>query len=102
MKNLEVVQQLKRDLSIGISNAILKEILREDCYDFTISRVYDYMCGRYPEYNMGKIADLVSEVLNSLFNDRTIEMVVENVVNKEIKNGTLDELEEEDYFPYEG
>lgn len=101
MKNSEVVQ-LKMDLFAGVSDGILKEILKEDCYDFAISKAYSYMCNRYPNYSMGKIADLISQVFNSLFNGRTIEMIVEDVINEEIKKETLDELLEEDYFPYEG
>lgn len=101
MKNSEITQ-LKRDLFIGVADAILKEILREDNFDFAISKAYSYMCDRYPNYSMGKIADLISEVFNTLFDGQTIKMIVRNVVNEEIENGTLEELEEEDYFPYEG
>lgn len=101
MKNSEITQ-LKRDLFIGVADAILKEILREDNFDFAISKAYSYMCDRYPNYSMGKIADLISEVFNTLFDGQTIKMVVRNVINEEIENETLDELLEEDYFPYEG
>ena len=101
MKNSEVTQ-LKRDLFIGVADGILKEILREDNFDFAVSKAYSYMCDRYPNYSMGKIADLISEVFNTLFDSQTIKMVVRNVINEEIENETLNELLEEDYFPYEG
>ena len=101
MKNSEITQ-LKRDLFIGVADAILKEILRENNFDFAVSKAYSYMCDRYPNYSMGKVADLVSDVFNTLFDSQTIKTVVRNVVNEEIENETLDELLEEDYFPYEG
>lgn len=101
MKNSEIIQ-LKRDLFLGVSEAILKEILRENNFDFAVSRAYSYMCKEYPNYSAGKIADLISEVFNTLFDSHTIKMVVRNVINEEVENGTLDEILEEDYFPYEG
>ena len=101
MKNSEVTQ-LKRDLFIGVADGILKEILREDNFDFAVSKAYSYMCDRYPNYSMGKIADLISEVFNTLFDSQTIKMIVRDVINEEVENETLDELLEEDYFPYEG
>lgn len=101
MKKSEITQ-LKRDLLIGITEGILKEIIKEDNYDFAVSRAYSYMCEEYPRYNAGKIADLIAEVFNNLFDTSTIKMVIRDVINDEIEVGTLDELFEEDYFPYEG
>ncbi len=101
MKKSEITE-LKRDLLLGVADGILKEILKENCYDFAISKAYSYMCNRYPNYSAGKIADLIAEVFNNLFDTHTIKMVVRNVINEEIENETLDELLEEDYFPYEG
>ena len=101
MKNSQITQ-LKRDLFLGVSDGILKEILRENNFDFAVSKAYSHMCESYPNYSAGKIADLVSEVFNTLFDSRTIKMVVRDIINEEVENGTLDEILEEDYFPYEG
>ena len=96
------ITQFKRDLIISTQKNIIRYLLDEGDFNFTKSHIYGDMIRKYPMYDEGKIVDIISNALFELFNNINIKSIVNEVIEEEVDDCTIDELlEVEEYRLWE-
>lgn len=87
------VLQFKRDLIISTQKNIIRYLLDEGDFNFTKSHIYGDMIRKYPMLNEGKISNIVNDVLFELFDNINIKSIINEVIEEEEENSTINELE---------
>lgn len=94
------IMQFKRDLIISTQKNIIRYLLDEEDFNFTKSHIYGDMIRKYPKFDEGKIVDIISNVLFELFDNINIKSIVNEVIEEEVEECTINELECYDELEY--
>lgn len=94
------IMQFKRDLIISTQINVIRYLLEKEDYNFTKSHIYGDMIRKYPQYEEGKISDMVSNVLFELFDSSNIKKTINAIIEQEEEEFTINELEELEGYRY--
>lgn len=97
------IMQFKRDLIISTQRNVIKYLMDETDFRVAKSHIFGDMIRRYSQLDEGKIADIIGNVLFELLDNNAIKDTINNIIEEEEINGTIEELlEVEEYRLWEG
>ena len=87
------ITQFRRDLIIATQKNIIRYLLDEGDFNFTKSHIFGDMIRKYPMYDEGKISNIVNDILFELFDNINIKSIVNEVIEEEEEECSINELE---------